>query len=156
MTPRRKSSLRARLKQVQKELSLVNEDLRAISAASAGADVSGELPKLRSIKQDRPHRSGGNKDAAEARRLRDVSQILGAKDHGSTQEARQRARAEHDRLVRELGRNTEDARFSSYLAGNLQGARPLRHERNVQRNKAIVMLTIAVLALIWIIFRFFR
>ena len=39
----------------------------------------------------------------------------------------------------------EDARFKNYLASSFQTLHPLRHERRLQRNKAIVMMAFVVL-----------
>lgn len=156
MPLRKQSPLSSRLKKVQKELSLVNEDLETLKTApGAGSGGTTGQARLRSAKNNATAGWGVRKEAAEERRLRDISKILTPRDRGNTAEALQRARAEQQRLVRELGRQNEDGRFTNYLAGNIQSNRPLRQERSVQRNKAIVMVALVFLALIWILFRFF-
>lgn len=50
-------------------------------------------------------------------------------------------------------------RFADYLSASfqpMQPVRPLRQERNLQRNKAVVMSVFVLLVLFWIVNRFFR
>lgn len=51
-------------------------------------------------------------------------------------------------------RRPRDERFTDYLASSLEPTRPLLHERRLQRNKAIVALVLALLALFWVLHRF--
>ena len=46
-------------------------------------------------------------------------------------------------------------RFVDYLASNFQPARPLRHERKIQRNKAILVLVLLGVIVVWLIARRF-
>ena len=50
---------------------------------------------------------------------------------------------------------TSDERFADYLASSFQAARPLRQERRIQRNKAIIMLVVVILLSFWILYRVF-
>ena len=44
-------------------------------------------------------------------------------------------------------------RFANYfMAGHFSNLRPLRQERRIIKNKAIVMIVLVVLALIWLLF----
>lgn len=50
---------------------------------------------------------------------------------------------------------TRDGRFATYLMSrDFHNVRPLRHERYIQRNKAIVMVIIAVIALLYLVMRY--
>lgn len=49
----------------------------------------------------------------------------------------------------------DGARFADYFSSNLQPSKPLRHERRIQRNKAIVMSLFVLMVLFWIVYRFF-
>ena len=49
----------------------------------------------------------------------------------------------------------DDGRFANYLSTSFQPARPLRHERRIQRNKAIVMAVFVLLVLYLLVSRFF-
>jgi len=44
-----------------------------------------------------------------------------------------------------------DERFAEYLASNVRTGRPLRHEKRLQRNKAIFMAVFVGLILLWIL-----
>lgn len=48
---------------------------------------------------------------------------------------------------------SKDERFVSYLmTGGLQGGgRPLRQERRIQRNRALIILVVVILVLIWLV-----
>jgi hypothetical protein len=46
-----------------------------------------------------------------------------------------------------------DERFKSYLASSFQTAHALKHERRLQRNKAIVMLVIVGVILFWVLWQ---
>jgi hypothetical protein len=48
-----------------------------------------------------------------------------------------------------------DERFADYLASSFQAARPLRQERAIQRNKAIVMAIVVVILFLWALYRYF-
>lgn len=60
------------------------------------------------------------------------------------------------RVVRERSRRIEDDRFARYFANSFERVRPLRHERRIQRNKAILMSTFVILLLVWAVLRFLR
>lgn len=46
-------------------------------------------------------------------------------------------------------------RFAEYLASGFEAARPLRRERRIQRNKAVMMIISVLLMLFWVVCRFF-
>jgi len=48
-----------------------------------------------------------------------------------------------------------EERFADYLASSFQTVQVLKHEKNIQRNKAIVMVVIVVLVLWALIYHFF-
>lgn len=51
-------------------------------------------------------------------------------------------------------RSAGDQRFIDFMATNLKPARSLRHERRVQRNKAIVAVVFVLLVMVWFLYRF--
>ena len=57
--------------------------------------------------------------------------------------------------VRRMPGRQRDERLVDYLADNLDSARPLRHERRIQRNKAIVMVIVVLIVLFWLVYRVF-
>ena len=48
-----------------------------------------------------------------------------------------------------------ESRFADYLSSSLQAPPPLRRERRIQRNKAILMSVFVLLVLFWILHRVF-
>ena len=58
-------------------------------------------------------------------------------------------------MVEDLSKRFRDERFADYLASSFQSVRPLRHERRIQRNKAIVMAVFVLFLLLWLLQRFF-
>lgn len=46
-------------------------------------------------------------------------------------------------------------RFADYFSTSFQPVLPLRRERRIQRNKAIVMSVFVLMVLFWIVYRFF-
>lgn len=65
-------------------------------------------------------------------------------------------RDEEERVVRERSRRINDDRFARYFSNSFEHTRPLRHERKVQRNRAILMSVFVLALLIWTVFRLFR
>ena len=55
---------------------------------------------------------------------------------------------------RKLG-DRVSGRFADYFSTSFQPVMPLRHERKIQRNKAIVMSVFVLVVLFWIVYRFF-
>lgn len=51
-------------------------------------------------------------------------------------------------------RGAQDDRLADFLANSFEAARPLRHERRIQRNKAIVMLGVVLILVAWLVLRF--
>jgi len=126
----RRSPLAKRIKALKKELAAVDSDLKALSKGEAGEtrkeDVQAEV-------------AGRNE------RRSTVSPSVGRNGGPDRME----------REVRRIGRQIRDQRFADYLSTSFQSVRPLRHERRIQRNKAILMIILAGLALFWVLYRFF-
>ena len=51
---------------------------------------------------------------------------------------------------------SRDDRFKNYLASSFQNSHALKHERRLQRNKAIVMLVVVGLLLFWVLWQVFH
>lgn len=127
MTPLlKRSTLTKRIKVLEKELSSVDHDLKALS--------DGKTPK-----RSRVGTGHGNTGTPE----RPGREAVGAPPEKMEQE------------VQKIGRKIHDRRFADYLSTSFQPVRPLRHERRIQRNKAILMAVVAALALFWVLYRFF-
>jgi hypothetical protein len=132
---RKKSAVDRRLQKVERELTLVNRDLRVLSKTVRKSSKPTDFPALRSLRNEA--------DASPA-----VSAPAGAPA------AETDVSAEPDRR-RAGGRRIPDERFSDYLASSMQGTRPLRHERRIQRNKAILMIVFVLVVLVLLLSHWF-
>ncbi|MBN1557610.1 MAG: hypothetical protein JW951_05645 [Lentisphaerae bacterium] len=150
----RKTAVERRLKKVRRELSLVDDDIRTLKRCV-----------------DRPEKRARVKLKTEAVRAaaapvsrRPAGAARGGDEAGPRAEPGPRRPAAAGLAPREprgktpfgeAGRDRGQGEWlSDYLASSLEPMRPLRHERHVQRNKAIVMLVVVVLALFWVLYRF--
>ncbi|MCX7592089.1 MAG: hypothetical protein N2255_10735 [Kiritimatiellae bacterium] len=48
----------------------------------------------------------------------------------------------------------DNSRFADYLSSTFSKPPPLRHEREAQRNRALVLLAFVFFLLVWLIYRF--
>jgi hypothetical protein len=62
--------------------------------------------------------------------------------------------AREDRTIKERAEKVRDERFSDYLASSFEAGGPLRYERRIQRNKAVVLAIIVLIVLAWLLSRF--
>jgi hypothetical protein len=135
MTPLiKRSPLTKRIKALKKELAAVDNDLKALSKGRAKRSHD------RAAQPDVEDKRGEEQVAKPARHVA-ISGLPAASD-----------KVEEE--VQRLGRRIHDRRFADYLSTSFQSVRPLRHERKVQRNKAILMAVLAALALFWVLYRF--
>ena len=125
---KRNPILKRRIKQIHRELSDVDQSIEAI--ADAVDDPSGAV-------------EASGMDA-----------VVDAPIPGVERDAYTASRRKVDATVQARGMQLRDERFSEYLSSRFQPARPLKRERSVQRNKAIVMLGVLVVVLYWFIVRF--
>jgi hypothetical protein len=133
---RKETALERRLKELDRELSAVRGDLRSVSRGRPARTMpeSGyELPPV-----ERPGADSGP---------------------GWQQTALGLFRGRRDRKQPELfppdsGLRPSDERFVDYLSSRFGAAPSLRHERDIQRNKAIAMLVCVAILLIWLVLRY--
>lgn len=131
MTPllRKSSPLDRRIRKIDKELSSIDERIRLRAKRASKL-----LPQ-------------GMQEAADAE-----STALPENDtDGTDSELRQEQEVG---TVKTIGKRIHDDRFADYLASSFQPVRPLRHERRIQRNKAIVMLIVLALLLFAVLYQF--
>ena len=151
-----KRALRQRLKDVQKELSAVRSDIRSLEK---GKPVHRAAPDPDSVKRaslsslDYPVPGIGApleepKDHVETLLAAEKNQPRPPPDEGRM--------AQEDRVVKERAERVRDERFSDYLASSFEADGPLRYERRVQRNKAVVLAIIVLVVLGWLISHFAR
>ena len=123
------TSVERRLLRVKRELADLDSDIGTLSRRVKRPDLTAPEPRLRTERQ-------------ELRRRRRA---------GGVTEERMR---EEVRVVGERGEKIRDRRFADYLSGSFESARPLRHERSVQRNRAIFMLAFVLIVLFMFVYHF--
>jgi hypothetical protein len=157
----RRSSLNRRIRRIRRQITSVRGDIEALSRTVARAETTiertrikteetvppeslriseGELPLEFAERQ--PSASGRKADraAAPAAQPRRRKRTAKRRSAPATQPTSARRRLRNDRLV-------------DYLStGSVGEYRPLRHERHIQRNKAIVVSSIAVVALLYVLY----
>jgi hypothetical protein len=152
---KKESALERRKRQVARELELLNDDIRTLRKCVQKKPERLGNVRLKSseVRAPEPPRPAPARPAAavEAR----VAEPVPVEPPASVAPA-----ARHEPPSRAPAVGGEWTRFRSerlteYLAGSVQTMQPLRHERHIQRNKAIFMLTIVALALFWVLYRLF-
>ena len=152
----RDTLLTRRLKEVERELDSVRRDMKVHSRTLRRADVrpmpSGlRTPKPRveappsapppspSAGKERPEAgSAAGLPAAERDSGADAERVVGGSDRG-------------------YPRPDTDRRFANYfVSGNMDSVRPLRQETRIWRNKAIAMIVVVLLVLVWVLWLIFR
>ncbi|MDI6775369.1 MAG: hypothetical protein QME60_08285 [Verrucomicrobiota bacterium] len=118
------SAVRRRLKEVRKELSLLDSGIRTLSRRPASA---APRPLSARVLQD------------EAPGADDRSKPFAPRGEPAEKAS--------------PGVDTRDKRFAEYLAKSFQPERPLARERNIRRNKAIVMAVFVLVALAMLLYR---
>jgi hypothetical protein len=128
---RRNPTLKRRIKQIHRELSHVDQSLESLA--------------------DSVDESQGAVDAyAPTDAVVEPPKGISRADPDPAPAAVQRA----DAAVKARGVRIRDERFLDYLSSSFQPARPLKREKNIQRNKAIVMLGVLLIVVYWFVVRF--
>lgn len=136
-TSRTNPRLQEKLESLKRELARVETDIKGISRAVETSSPDLVERKLRRVSSD-----AGMRDVTVAKTVMPL-------EAGDDAEA---FRAVSPSLERQpdipLPKAVPDQRFATYFgSGSLHSVRPLRQERRVQRNKAVVMLILAALIL---------
>lgn len=136
---RRNPRLQEKLESLQREIARVERDIKGISSAIESPDPDRVIRRLRKVVGEMPP----------------VDQVDAAQElQGAGREDKSALASSLQELPEELviPKKLPDQRFQTYFGtGSLHSVRPLRQERRVQRNKAIVMLILAVLLLYGVI-----
>ena len=143
----RGSVLERRKKNLARELKRVKADLGYLSRALEDPEAEVDLSRLRSRREESVRRG------TEPARTRPAAPVAEDGDTGDGPRRGSPGSPDAPR-VRRVPAPDERERLADYLSSSFEPVRPLRHERRVQRNKAIVMLVFALLVLLWVLFRF--
>lgn len=131
-----KGTLEGRLKQIRKELSLIDKDLKSLSGSASHASSGAPKPRIRSRELREKVERNTASPLREARA--EVSPVKSKKTGFAPS-----ANAKLD----------NDGRFLDYLSSSFNSGRPLGQERRIQRNKAILMLIIVLFILFLVLYR---
>lgn len=140
------SVLDKRLKRLQKELSSVSNDIRSLSRSvhrSGGIRTSGGKVSAVSAPAPTP-----TVEPERQRKVLSIGDSYVAKHNDAH-------RDKETRFIEKDSRKIVDERLADYLVGSLQAGLPLRHQRRIDRNRAIVMIIVVLVAFLWVLFRFF-
>ena len=124
--------LNARVKAIKKELISVDHDIRTLAETVQDSVDTGTILRAR-------QRVAGSTSVRNDSRHNSVSAFAGR---------------DSEQAVKTMGRRIRDERFSQYLSSSFNPTHSLKHERSVQRNKAIVMSCVVIAVFVWGLFRF--
>jgi hypothetical protein len=136
----KRSALDRKLKRVQKELSSLDSNIRTLGRSPV-PPASRPVLSADVLRED-TRRANGARPAARAI----ARDLTAGTDRLGTEATRGHA---------PTGSDSRGERFSEYLSSNFQTTRPLARERNVQRNKAIVITVFVLVLLTLILYRIF-
>jgi len=128
----KKTALDKRLKKVRKEISSLDTSIRSLARS---AEKDRQAPQRR---------------AAAPREAEPPEPVAAPEPESVAVDSADELAAEDKR-----GQAARDERFASYLlARGFDTARPLRHERRIQRNKAIITSIFVLAVLLWVLFQY--
>jgi len=127
---RKRSNLAERLETVKEELAAVRREIRRLSKleGSSLSAAGGQSPADSSERTKAVENGGAELFPKPRAELQSEPGLSGSGERGRYRSA--------------------DARFKNYLASSFQKMHPLRYERRMQRNKAIVMLIFVFIILV--------
>jgi hypothetical protein len=150
--PRKNSALSRRIKDLEKELSAVSGDIKVLSKVVKQAEHAGVSPVLpasavhKNVEPERP--IPVQPETRIPTSVLKQPSMEYSQPRASMDSASKRPVTDRDQITR-------DGRFATYLMSrDFHNVRPLRHERYIQRNKAIFMVVIAIIILLYLVMRF--
>lgn len=145
---RKNQRLQERLSAIQHELSRVEGDIRTVSKAVEDPDREKALRRLKQLSVE------AEREAALEARVVQAGEPPAARAEFLEKEPPAGGLAGENGAGRDVlvPKPPVDQRFAQYfVTGGLHSVRPLRQERRVQRNKAIIMAVIAAVVLYGVI-----
>lgn len=157
-----KSSLERRLKELEKEAKLVQGDIKSLSRALKKPDEISAIPRLKSIQPEYVKPPSRRDPISAERRIEEPEPeeaVESQEEDLFSWTPRNAPRQES--LVPEQESDIQgprprqavsgDKRFANYFtSGTFITPRPLRTEKNVQRNRAVGMIILLVLVSLWV------
>lgn len=157
---RKESALDRRLKALDKELAKVQGSLKAAARSThARAAPAAESGESKSAHDAAKINSSAMSDQADAKPKTEAPTDTFFSHLPKSRSAQNnQTQAEPDLFNQSAGNedaaeHSERRRFASYfMAGHFHDLRPIRHEKRVQRNKAIVSVIVTLLVLAWLLY----
>ena len=156
MSPRHKA-LKRRLREIRRELSALNQDVRALERGKPRVSVPRAEPRraqAAGVAAGPEARPGQVRLERPEVREPELPDDMGVSSADRPEDVSQRE--EQERAVKARGEYLRDDRFADYLASSFHAVRPLRHERRLQRNKAILLTVVVLAIVVWAVLRWWR
>ena len=162
------SNLDRRLQELQREMAKVNSELNSLARSKkAGVDAHGlsaggarfaAAEPGKTSAAEAPVSAGVKSVVSGTENQVAVSQAADSLNPGLTSEITGGTEGDMPLFERYSPLSTEGRqKFANYfMAGHFKNLRPLRQDRRIVRNKAIIMIILVVLALIWLFFFIYR
>lgn len=143
-TELKNARLRAKLDAISKEMDRLDGDIRDLNRAVSHPERQSAIRRLRQVDESMRRREEAALEAQQP--------VGDARPDLSGQPAAAPGVGGSDSGDLQAPRMSQDQRFASYfVTGSLHSVRPLRTERRIQRNKALLMLFFAALVLYGVI-----
>ncbi len=141
------------MKDVQRELSAVRNDIRALEKGKpvsrrAAPSRQSRLAPPSAVDYPVPGIRGSEEGSGDH-----VDSLLEAEKRRPRRHLDEGQLAEEDRTIKERARNVRDERFSDYLASSFAAGGALRYERRIQRNKTVLLAIVVIAVLVWVLRR---
>jgi hypothetical protein len=162
----KKTALERRLKELQKESELVRGDIKLLNRVVKNPGGFARIPKLRSEREAKPIPPPVREDPVSREPAEAPEPPAGPHDDlfgfvpkpelgrsgGRPPAAADAGAGARSKVV------SKDERFANYFSsgGFLGGPRPLKQERNVQRNKAVFMIVVVIVVCLWVFYLVFK
>jgi len=145
------SPLKRRLEDLERELSAVNREVKSLTK-----DIGRGVARPSRQPPARP----GSQTQGEARGNNYTGELFGSADRTSGRKSEEASPLSSEAVERlssqERAKLERNPRFANYfVSGSVDGIRPLRHERRIQRNKAITMIIVVLLVLLGVLYLIF-
>jgi len=141
------------MKDVQRELSAVRNDIRALEkgkpvASRPAPSQRSRLAPASPVEYPVPGIGLQNDEPED-----NVETLLEAEKRLPRQPLDEGRLAQEDRVIKERAQKVRDDRFSDYLASSFAAGGALRYERRVQRNKTVLLAVVVIAVLVWVVRR---
>lgn len=151
---RKDSALSRRIKDLEKELESVGGEIKTLSRVVRKAERAGPVQQV-SVPGPVQKELAQEQAAVQVRQESRMQMSVLSKQPVEYSQPRVQGDSVARKPLGDKDQITRDGRFATYLMSrDFHNVRPLRHEKYIQRNKAIVMVVVAVVILLYLVMRF--